>query len=329
MSYLIFKHRTQVARLALYVALFTGLTLMVSCNTSETSASAQKTFASPAEAGAAFFEAAKSNDQAALVAIFGPDTKDVLLSGDAVKDKNALQDFVAAYVQMNRWREIKAGGEILYIGADNYPFPIPLGRNSSGQWSFDTTAGKDEILARRIGKGELTAIAACGAVADAEQHYFSQTHDGDSVKRYTPKFISDEGKQDGLYWNVLEGQAPSPLGPLRDFAKAVGYTDAGDKPQPFNGYYFQILKKQGDKAPGGTKDYITNGKMTDGFAVLAYPAAYRNSGIMTFMVGKDGTVYQKDLGEKSTELASAMTEYNPGDGWSAVVGTEASNQGSN
>ena len=174
---------------------------------------AQRTFASPAEAGAAFLDAAKSGDQSALLAIFGPDGKDVLFSGDPVKDKNALQDFVAAYGQMNRWREIKAGGEILYVGADNYPFPVPLERNPSGQWSFDTAAGKDEILARRIGKGELTAIAACVATADAEQQYFSQTHDGDSVKQYAQKFVSDEGKQNGLYWNVPEGQAPSPLGP--------------------------------------------------------------------------------------------------------------------
>ena len=129
-------------------------------------------------------EAAKSGDQSALLAIFGPDSKDVLFTGDPVKDKDALQDFVAAYNQMHRWREIKVGGEMLYIGADNFPFPIPLGKNSSGQWSFDTAAGKDEILARRIGKDELTAIAACGAVADAQQQYFSQTHDGDKVKQY-------------------------------------------------------------------------------------------------------------------------------------------------
>ena len=184
-----------------------------------------------------FLEAAKSGDQNALLAIFGPDGKDVLFSGDAVKDKDALQDFVAAYSQMNRWREIKAGGEILYIGADNYPFPVPLGRNSSGQWSFDTAAGKDEILARRIGKGELTAIAACTATADAERQYFSQAHDGDNVKQYAQKFVSDEGKQNGLYWIVAEGKVPSPLGSLVEFAKAAGYTNAGEKPQPFNGYY--------------------------------------------------------------------------------------------
>ncbi len=326
MTYFTWKYRSRAAHLAMSAALFALILSLASCSKREESKAAQKTFASPAEAGTAFLEAAKSGDEGALLAIFGPDAKDVLFSGDPVKDKNALQDFVAAYGQMNRWREIKAGGEILYVGADNYAFPIPLGRNSSSQWSFDTAAGKDEILARRIGKGELTAIAACAAIIDAEQQYFSQTHDGDKVKQYAQKFVSDEGKQNGLYWQVPEGQTPSPLGELGDFAKAVGYTNAGDKPQPFNGYYFRILTKQGNKAPGGTKDYIANGKMTGGFAVLAYPADYRNSGIMTFIVGKDSTVYQKDLGEKTKDLAEAMEDYNPADGWNAALGAGAIKQ---
>jgi Protein of unknown function (DUF2950) len=323
MSHTIWKAKTQNANLTTLLAMSLLIIALAGCNKTDSAHAAQRTFASPSEAGAAFLEAAKSGDQAALVAIFGPDTKDVLFSGDAVKDKNALQDFVAAYGQMNRWREIRAGGEILYVGADNYPFPIPLAQNSAGQWSFDTGAGKDEILARRIGKGELTAIAACGATVDAQRLYFSQPHDGDNTKQYAQKFVSDQGKQNGLFWNVPEGQAPSPLGELADFAKAMGYTNAGEKPQPFNGFYFKILTKQGDKAAGGAKDYVASGKMTGGFAILAYPAAYRNSGIMTFIVGQDGTIYQKDLGEKSAELADAMTDYNPGDGWSSVVGTAA------
>jgi hypothetical protein len=318
----IVRNRRILARLLMLVTLFTLFASFISCKKSARPTpekAAQETFASPADAGAAFLEAAKSGDQNAFVAIFGPDAKDVLFSGDAVKDKDYLQDFVAAYSQMNRWVKIKAGGEVLYVGADNYPFPIPLGQNPSGQWYFDTAAGKDEILARRIGRDELTAITACGAIADAEQQYFSQAHAGDKVKQYAQQFISDEGKQNGLYWPVPEGQAPSPLGPLRDFAKALGYTNAGQKPQPFNGYYFRILTKQGDKAPGGAKDYIVNGKMTGGFAILAYPAEYRNSGIMTFIVGKDGTVYQKDLGEKTTDVAVGLAEYNPGDGWNPAI----------
>ena len=330
MSHLVRKSASAVVSFWMGLALLSLTASLISCNKPENakseSASAQRTFASPEDASAAFVKAAKSGDQNELIAIFGPDAKDVLFSGDPVKDKNALQDFVAAYAQMNRWREIKAGGEMLYTGADNYPFPIPLDRNPSGQWYFDTAAGKDEILARRIGKGELTAIAACDALADAQAKYFSQTHDGDSVKQYAQKFVSDAGKQDGLYWQVSEGQAPSPLGHLVDFAKALGYTNAGDKPQPFNGYFFRILAKQGDKAEGGAKDYVTNGKMTGGFAFLAYPAEYRNSGIMTFIIAKEGVVYQKDLGEKTSDSALAMADYNPGDGWDKVEGTEVNKQ---
>lgn len=314
--------KSVASRIAMFATLFAAIALLVSCNKQEGPANektTQKTFASPADAGAAFLEAAKSGDQGALVAIFGPETKGVLFSGDAIKDKDALQDFVAAYNQMHRWREIKAGGEMLYIGADNFPFPIPLGKDPSGQWQFDTAAGKDEILARRIGKDELTAIAACGAIAAAQQRYVTQTHDGDTVKQYAQKFISDEGKQNGLYWPTAAGQPPSPLEHVRDFAKAAGYTNAGEKPQPFEGYFFRFLTKQGDKAKGGAKDYLVNGQLTGGFAILAYPADYRNSGVMTFVVGKDGIVYQKDLGEKTAEIATAMTEYNPGDGWSPAL----------
>ncbi len=296
------------------------LTLVVglaSCGKPEISAPKspdQVTFASPEEAGGAVLKAAQAADQGELFRIFGPDVKQVLFSGDPVKDQDALQDFVAAYKQMNRWAKIQAGGEILYVGADNYALPIPLGKNASGRWYFDTPAGKDEILARRIGHDELTAIAAASAIADAQQRYFADTHDGDTVRQYAQQLVSDDGRQNGLYWNVAEGQKPSPLAQLGDFAKAVGYTNAGGEPQPFNGYYFRILTKQGGNAPGGAKDYMVNGKMTGGFAILAYPAEYRNSGVMTFLVGPDGLVFQTDLGEKTREIAAAMTEYNPRDG---------------
>jgi hypothetical protein len=304
---------------AIFATVLVAISSLVSCGKAERPKAEQKTFASPTDAGAAFLDAAKSGDQTALLAIFGPDAQGVLFSGDAVKDKDALQDFVAAYNQMHRWREIKAGGQMLYTGADNFPFPVPLGKNSSGQWVFDTAAGKDEILARRIGKDELTAIAACSAVADAQQQYFSQTHDGDAVKQYAQKFISDEGKQNGLYWHVPAGQPESPLGKLGDFAKASGYTSSGEKPQPFDGYFYRILTKQGGKAKGSEKDYLVDGNLTGGFAVLAYPAEYRNSGIMTFIVSRDGVVYQKDLGEKTAETAASMAEYNPGDGWKPAI----------
>ncbi len=310
------------ARFLLCGVFFASINLLTSCSQPEkppVEKIVQRTFVSPTEAGDAFLEAAKSGDQGALLAIFGPDAKDILLSGDAVKDQNALRDFVAGYDQMHRWRKIKAGGEMLYTGADNYLFPIPLGQNSSGRWYFDTAAGKDEILARRIGKDELAALAACGAVFDAQQQYFSQMHDGNKEKQYAQKFVSDDGKQNGLYWTVTEGQALSPLDGVREFAKAAGYTNAGNNPQSFEGYYFRILTKQGEKAKGGAKDYLVNGKLTGGFAILAYPAGYRNSGIMTFIVGQDGIIYQKDLGEKTSDVAAAMAEYNPGDGWRSAI----------
>ena len=299
-------------------------TCLAACGKAQDTASApaqpvQRSFASPEQAGAAVLAAAQAEDQAALFAIFGPDAREVISSADAVKDQENMRDFVAAYTQMHRWRTIKAGGEMLYIGADNYLFPIPLDKNPAGAWQFDTDAGKDEILARRIGKNELAAIAACTALANAEAQYFSQTHDGDPVKQYAQRIVSDDGKQDGLYWPVSTGQGPSPLEDVHNFAKAAGYTNAGSKPQPFNGYYFRILTQQGDKAEGGAKDYIINGKMTGGFAFLAYPMEYRNSGIMTFIVGPDGVLYQKDLGENTAAAAAAMTEYNPGDGWAPAL----------
>src|SRR5271163_2672971 len=211
MSYVARNQKVLAAQFSMFAALFLAASSLVSCGKAESPKTEQKNFNSPAEAGDAFQAAAKAGDQSALLAIFGPDSKNVLFSGDAVKDKDALQDFVSAHDQMHRWREIKVGGEILYVGADNFPFPVPLGKNPSGQWVFDTAAGKDEILARRIGKDELSAIAACSAVATAQQAYFGQTHDGDKTKQYAQKFISDDGKQNGLYWPVAAGQPPSPL----------------------------------------------------------------------------------------------------------------------
>jgi hypothetical protein len=256
------------------ILIFALLVLMASCNRAQKSSadhtvaekSVPMTFATPSEAGAALLAAAQSGDRSVWLEIFGPEGGEVLFTGDASQDAANLRDFVAAYTRMNRWGPIKAGGQTLYIGPDNNAFPIPLGQNSAGRWYFDTAAGKDEILARRIGKNELTAIAACDAAANAERH----------------------------------GQAASTLARLGDFGKAVT-SNTGDRPALFNGYYFRIAPKPG------------------GFAVLAYPAEYRNSGIMTFIVGKDGTVYQKDLGEKTPDIAQAMTGFNRGDGWAPVM----------
>jgi len=320
MSHLPGLNRILIFRVAVCSALLVMIVSVPACRrkpdtdaVGTTGKETQKTFASPAEAGAAFHDAAKSGDQVALTAIFGPNMADVLFSGDSV-DRNALTQFVAAYETMNRWGKINGGGEMLYVGGENFAFPVPLLQTSSGQWYFDTAGGADEILARRIGRNELIAMAAVGALANAQQEYFTTSHAGE----YAQKFASDEGKQNGLYWPDSSGRSQSPLGQLGDFAKDAGYTKAGDTPHPFSGYYFRILTKQGSTAKGGARNYITNGKMTGGFAILAYPADYQDSGIMTFLVGTDGVVYEKDLGPKTVDVAAAMTDYNPGDGWKPV-----------
>lgn len=288
----------------------------VACNKSEKPSI--RAFTSPDEAGAALLQAAQSGDQNALVAIFGPESKQIILSGDAVQDKNVIDAFVAAYGVMHRWRKMPDEAQILVVGADNFPFPIPLKKNAAGQWFFDTVAGKDEILNRRIGRNELAVIDICGALADAQAEYFSEARDGGSTKQYALKFISDTGKQNGLYWNSPDGQPQSPLGPLAAFATDEGYKVKPDAHVPFHGYNFRMLTKQGSHAPGGAKDYVVDGRMSGGFAFVAYPAEYGNSGVMTFIINQDGVLFQKDLGKTTTEAATAMTEFDPGDGWSPV-----------
>jgi hypothetical protein len=317
MSNLLRDQKIYMIRVVLVFTLLAGIITMTSCRKAEGAAAAKettKTFASPQEAGAALLQAAKSGDQTSLLEIFGPEGKELLSSGDEASDQTALKDFATAYETMHRWGKIAAGGEMLYVGADNYPFPIPLEKNKAGQWYFDTGEGADEILARRIGRDELVAIAALGALANAEQQYFNQKQAG-QVQQYAGKFVSDEGQHNGLYWPASNGEAQSPLGQIGDLAAGLGYTNKSGPPQPFSGYKFRILTKQGASAKGGAKNYVVNGNMTGGFAILAYPVEYRNSGIMTFLIGPDGVVYQKDLGEKTVELAQGINEYNPGEGW--------------
>ena len=281
----------------------------------------QRTFASPAEAGEALLAAARSGDRTAFAAIFGPDVETVLFTGDPARDKESFADFVTAYERMHRWGQITAGGQTLYVGANNYAFPIPLDRDAAGRWSFDTAAGRDELLARRIGNNELGAVAALGAIFEAQRQYVGQARDSSKGKEYARRFVSAPGTQDGLYWPAGGGTA-SPLASLADLAQAAGKGDEGGKPEAFNGYAFRILTKQSNTAKSGAKDSGIGGQTAGGFAVVAYPVEYRNSGLMTFMVGTDGIVYQKDLGEKTTDIGSTMTEYNPRDGWTPVITDE-------
>jgi hypothetical protein len=290
---------------------------LVACNKSDKPSF--KVFASPDDAGSGLMEAAKSGDLNAVLAVFGPESKAIILSGDAVQDHTTVERFVAAYGVMHRWRKMPDGAQILMIGADNFTFPIPLKKNGSGQWFFDAVAGKDEILARRIGRNELAVIDVCGALADAQAEYFSQTHGDGNAEHYALKFISDNGKQNGLYWESPDGEARSPLGPLVAFATDEGYNVKPNSHTPFHGYYFHMLSRQGSHASGGAKDYLVDGKMAGGFAFVAYPAEYGNSGVMTFIINQDGVLLQKDLGKATNETATAMTAFDPDQSWSEVV----------
>ncbi|MGC1452305.1 MAG: DUF2950 domain-containing protein [Candidatus Sulfotelmatobacter sp.] len=306
-------HRPLVISQLLLLVLLISLT---GCNKSDQSSA--KVFASADDAGNALLQAAKSGDQNQMLAVLGPDSKQLIASGDAAQDKSVVDGFVAAYGQMHRWRKMADGSQILLVGADNFAFPIPLKKDASGQWFFDTAAGKDEILARRVGRNELAVIDICGALVDAQAEYFSQARNGGSAKQFALKFISDKGQQNGLYWDSPDGQPRSPLGPLVAFATDEGYTVNPNSHAPFHGYNFRMMTKQGSHAPGGAKDYVVDGKMVGGFAFVAYPAEYGNSGVMTFLVDQDGVLLQKDLGKTTKDIATAMTEFDPDNTWTVV-----------
>lgn len=281
--------------------------------------SRQMTFASPEEGVGAFLAALKADDAKALMAIFGPEGSRLISSGDAVSDRNARERFVALYQEKNQLKQEQPDKVVLEVGADSWPFPIPLVK-AGGAWRFDTKAGKEEILDRRIGMNELRTIQTCLAYVDAQREYASKERDGDGVREYAQKFASDPGRKNGLYWEAGEGEAESPLGPLVAAAKQEGYTKRGSpgKPVPYHGYYYRILKAQGGNAPGGACDYVAKGRMIGGFALVAYPAEYGSSGIMTFMVNHQGEVYEKDLGRKTSSSARAMKTFDPDKTWRKV-----------
>lgn len=274
----------------------------------------QKTFDSPGKAAAALFDAAKSGDTNALMKIFGPESKELLSSGDPVADKNTRELVVQKYEEMHRLVTGPDKSVTLYIGAENWPFPIPI-VNKDGAWLFDTAKGKQEVLFRRIGRNENFAMGTLRSLVDAQKEYASTTHDQDNVKQYAQKILSDEGKHNGLYWKSAEGEPASPIGPLIAQATREGY-ERKQNSIPFHGYYYRVLMSQGKDAPGGAVSYMTDGKLTKGFAFIAYPAEYRNSGVMTFIVGKNGQVYQKDLGPNTANIAAHMKEFNPDKTWS-------------
>jgi hypothetical protein len=269
----------------------------------------QKTFSSAEEASQALVAAAQSNDQKAMLEILGPDGKQIVSSGDEAEDAENRANFVTRFHEMHRLVREPDGTTTLYVGAHNWPTPIPL-LHKGNAWYFDTEMAKKEILYRRIGWNEMSAIRICEELVTAQKEYAAQ-HNGE----YAQKIFSDEGKHDGLYWKAANGEPQSPIGPLVGSAAAASYAKSQQgSPTPYRGYYFHILVAQGKSGPGGAKSYITNGKMTDGFAFVAYPAEYRSSGVMTFIVNQDGVVYERDLGKK-TDASAKNLKYDPTSSW--------------
>jgi hypothetical protein len=307
------KNVILIAGLALAVAAAAGIAVMKTGNRPLTPKS-QTTFQSPAEAGAALEHAAKNGDEAALGKILGVDTKALLTTGDQEADEAAMRAFVSKYEKMNRWVDMTDGSRVLYIGADNFAFPVPLAKNSSGQWYFDALAGAEEVRARDIGRNELLAIDACYALADAEEIYY---HTLGASPEYQ-QLISTSGKQGGLYWPLSQSQTTSPLGNSREFSRAPFDSYPPQEPLVTDGYTLRILTAQGDDARGGAKSYMVDGRMTGGFAILATPVKYGETGIMTFMISREGVVYEQDLGPDTVKIAASIRQYNPDEYWSPV-----------
>lgn len=292
----------------------------------------QMVFATPEEALHALIEAAQDKDRTVLGKIFGPDY-DKLLSGDAVQDARELEEFAADTKASAKLQNVDETTFTLVIGDEQWPFPIPIVKAANG-WRFDTAAGMEDFLSRRIGENELSAIAVCRAYVLAQWEYYTEATDTtqDGLAVYAQRFISTPGKRDGLYWDTAAGEKPSPLGVLVAQARAEGYragrkkkarAEANDdtvrRPRaPYHGYYFKILKAQGPNAPGGQFNYVINGNMIAGYALIAYPARWGSSGIMTFIANQQGRVYQKNLGPKTTQIAAAITKYNPDPSWEMV-----------
>jgi hypothetical protein len=279
----------------------------------------QKSFKSPEEAVRALVGAVKGNDTKELLTIFGPAGKELISSGDKVADEKGREHFIKAYEEMNKLVSENDTKVILHVGNGDWPFPIPVVKRG-GYWLFDTMAGREEILNRRIGRNELNAIQVCLAYVDAQREYIMEDRDENKLLEYAQRFISREGEKNGLYWEAKEGEEQSPLGPLIAKAAVEGYT--GKRPvgrrNPYHGYYYKILKAQGKNTAGGEYDYVVNGKMIGGFALVAYPDEYGNSGVMTFIVNQEGVVYEKDLGKDTEKIAAAMKKFDPDKTWKKV-----------
>jgi Protein of unknown function (DUF2950) len=277
-------------------------------------ATQEKIFTTPEQAVDALLAAARAGNTEALLKVLGPGSRKLVRSGDAVADAQSRGKFLTAYQEENRIESTGDDRVVLAVGKDDWPFPFPIVRRGDG-WAFDASAGAEEILARRIGANELDAIEVCHAYVDAQREYAEQDRNHDDYVEYAQKIVSSTGKRDGLYWPAVAGEEESPIGPLMAKARAEGYSTENTGHRPSPGYYYRILKGQGSAAKDGAYDYVLNGHMIAGFALVAFPAQYGASGIMTFIVNHDDIVYQKDLGSRTAELAREMTLFDPDSSW--------------
>lgn len=311
------NRRRYTLRLASIFVAAAALLLAALCDSGFAAAkrTGQELFQSPEEAANAFFHAVKSKDSKRLLAILGPAGKDLIHSGDSVADREAGDQVVRMFEENNKIIKVGDRKAVIEMGSQNWPFPIPV-IEEKGKWRFDTISGRNEILNRRIGKNELSAIEVCRAYVDAQREYAAQLHEGGG-SAYAQKFFSAPGKRDGLYWETKQGEPQSPVGIFLANAMHQGYKKSA-KPTPYHGYFFRILKAQGKNAPGGAYDYVVKGKMIGGFSLLAYPAKYGSSGVMSFMVNHEGVVYEKNLGPATPSVARGMKRFDPDKSWRQV-----------
>ncbi len=304
-----------IGKLIRYALVIVSLTVAAACRSTPVEQPKAKTFNTPEEAVNALDAAVKSGKIDELLAIFGADARDVVDTSDPQAAKRNRQVFAVAMKEGWRLTDEDAHAKTLVVGNESWPFPIPI-VNDAGKWRFDTAAGKEEVIARRIGRNELAVIQTCRTYVAAQKLYAEHSHDGQPAKVYARAFRSDEGRQNGLYWASVKGQHRSPLGDLVAQAAEDGIAlDKRTQPAPFHGYYFKILTAQGSSAPGGAKNYVVDNRMTGGFALVAWPAQYDATGVMTFIVNQDGIIQQKDLGSDTDAQVKAMTTYNPDSSW--------------
>jgi hypothetical protein len=275
----------------------------------------QARYDSPEQASDALLAAVSSGETRAMLRVLGAEAEPLVDSGDPIEDANRRNEFVAMYAVAHRWESEEADVSALVVGEDDWPFPFPLVREEQG-WRFDTTFGIEEILDRRIGENELSAIQASLAYVDAQREYYWLNPDGAPLLHYASSFISTDGRKDGLFWEAREGQEASPLGSLFAAARAEGYlTDSPVRPVPYYGYHFRMLTSQGEHAVGGAYDYVVGDRMIGGFGLVAYPAEHGTTGVVTFIVNHDGVVFSKDLGADTAKLAAEMTRFDPDESW--------------